>query len=95
MPRASLRVSSGHCRRTFRRADHEHAVPGSTTKASARATRGRPAPLPVWMRTKFNGKHATPCARGRFSMSITRRASAACRSANRTTTACKRTGCPG
>ncbi|WP_370589150.1 hypothetical protein [Burkholderia pseudomallei] len=95
MPRASLRVSSGHCRRTFRCADHERAVPGSTTEASARVTRGRPAPLPVWMRTKFNGKHAMPCARARFSMSTTRRASAACRSANRMTTACKRTGCPG
>ncbi|WP_082266926.1 hypothetical protein, partial [Burkholderia pseudomallei] len=59
-PPALLRVSSGHCRRTFHCADHECAVPGGTTKASARATRGRPAPLPVWMRTKFNDKHATP-----------------------------------
>ncbi|WP_082874847.1 hypothetical protein [Burkholderia sp. MSMB1589WGS] len=77
VPHAPLRVSSGHCRRPIRRADHEHAVPGGTTKASARAPRGRPAPLPVWMRTKFNGKHATPCAKARFSMSTTRRRFAA------------------
>ncbi|MBM5581741.1 hypothetical protein GSH05_07480 [Burkholderia pseudomallei] len=70
---ATLFVSRGHCRRPIRRADHERAVPGGTTKANTRATRGRPAPLPVRMRTKFNGKHATPCAKARFSMSTTRR----------------------